>query len=285
MSAAKFTFKKLVGRSATGTACDFLSSATRLSKGKIKDAMNKGAVWIERKGGRFQRLRRATAEIHAGDRIELYYDDRLLALCPPQALLMEDRKDYSVWYKPAGLMAQGTMYGDHCSLMRLAELHFENNREVFLVHRLDREASGLMLIAHTGSAAAKLSELFQKNLVIKKYRIEVLGNVGERSMKGAIDLPLDGKKALTEFEVQSYQPHNNISTVNVIIKTGRLHQIRRHFATIGYPVMGDPKYGRGNKNSEGMRLVAYSLAFRCPFRNEIVEFTMKNEAAIQCSHE
>ncbi len=275
MSSAKFTLKKQVGRDEPGTVCDFLSSATGLSKGKIKDAMNKGAVWIGRKRGGLKRLRRATAEIRAGDRTEFYYDEELLALKPPQARLIEDRKDYSVWEKPAGLMAQGTMYGDHCSLLRQAEIFFGNSREVFLVHRLDREASGLMLIAHNRNAAARLSNLFQKNLITKRYWVEVLGNMLAKSDKGIIELPLDGKQALTEFAVEAYDPERNISAVDVIIKTGRLHQIRRHFDIIGHPVMGDPKYGTGNKNKEGMRLVAYALSFRCPCKDEVVEFNMR----------
>jgi tRNA pseudouridine32 synthase/23S rRNA pseudouridine746 synthase len=151
---------------------------------------------------------------------------------------------------------------------------FGNTREFFLIHRLDREAEGLMLIAHAKDAAARLSELFQKNLIIKKYRVEVLGNLGERSCKGIIDLPLDGKTALTEFEVESYNKDSNTSMVDITIKTGRLHQIRRHLEMIGFPVIGDPKYGKGNKNSEGMKLVAYSLRFRCPISNREVEYAI-----------
>ena len=254
--------------------CDFLVSETGLSKGRIKDAMNRGAVWIARKSGGLRRLRKATAEIRTGDRIELYYDEKLLAIKPPQARLIEDRRDYSVWHKPAGLMAQGTMYGDHCSLLRQSELYFRNNREVFLVHRLDREAAGLMLIAHAKDAAARLSELFQKNLVIKKYRVEVLGNPGEKNQNGTIDLRLDGKSAHTEFKVEYFDSQKNMSIVDVSIKTGRLHQIRRHFDMIGHAVMGDPKYGKGNKNKEGMKLVAYSLKFECPFKRQQVEYTL-----------
>ena len=129
-----------------------------------------------------------------------------------------------------------------------------------------------MLIAHTKKAAAELSEIFRNNLIIKKYRVEVLGNLAEKGSKGAIDLSLDGKTALTEYEVESYNPASDTSIVDVTIKTGRLHQIRRHFDMIAFPVMGDPKYGQRNKNSEGMKLVAYSLRFICPIRNTDVEY-------------
>ena len=274
MTVGKLTFKKSIGDSITGRVCDFLASATGLSKSRVKDAMNKGAVWVGNEKGSLRRLRKATAMLHTSLRIEFHYDEKLLALKPPQARLLEDRKDFSVWHKPVGLMAQGTMHGDHCSLLRQVELLFGNKREFFLVHRLDREAEGLMLVAHTRKAAAELSEIFRKNLIVKKYRVEVNGNLAGRSGKGTIDLPLDGKTALTEYEVESYDPLKKTTMADITIKTGRLHQIRRHLDMIGFPVIGDPKYGKGNKNSEGMQLVAYSLKFRCPIRKTDVEYNI-----------
>ena len=267
-------FRETVDLPAGETACEFLASGTGLSRGKVKDAMNKGAVWMRRRKGGLRRLRRATASVNKGDRIEFYYDEKLLSLKPPEAGCLSDRKHYSVWHKPPGLMAQGTMYGDHCSLLRQTELFFQSSREVFLVHRLDREASGLMLMAHSRVAAARLSALFQKNLIVKEYRAEVVGKAGEKGRHGNIAFPLDGKPSFTEFEVEVYNLERNTSIVNVRIKTGRLHQIRRHFAMIGFPVIGDPKYGKGNKNREGMKLQAVSLRFLCPFENREVEFAL-----------
>ncbi len=258
----------------SGTVCDFLAARSGLSKSKVKDAMNKGAVWVRKRKGGPKRLRRATAPLTAGDLLEFHYDEKLLSRVPPEAKCLNDQGQYSVWYKPAGLMAQGTPYGDHCSLLRQAELHLSPPREVFLVHRLDREASGLMLLAHSGEAAARLSELFRLNRIMKKYRVEVRGYIGERGRRGVIDQPLDGKPSLTEYEVEASDPESATSIALVIIRTGRLHQIRRHFDMIGHPVMGDPKYGTGNKNTKGMQLVAFSLSFRCPFRDREVEFTL-----------
>ena len=253
------------------TACDFLAAKTGLSKMKVKDAMNKGAVWIKKKGRR-QRLRKATTLLQTGAHIEMHYDEGLLSLVPPQPSLIRDQVHYSAWLKPSGLMAQGTMFGDHCSLLRQAELFFQMKRPVFLVHRLDRESDGIMLIAHSKEAAAMLSEIFRKKEIIKEYQVEVLGSLGEPGRKGTIDLQLDSKSAATDYEVISYDPERNISTVSAYIRTGRLHQIRRHFDMIGHPVMGDPKYGKGNKNKEGMKLTAASLKFRCPFSLREVEF-------------
>ncbi|HHO75512.1 MAG TPA: RluA family pseudouridine synthase [Deltaproteobacteria bacterium] len=252
-----------------GIASDVLAEHTGISKAKVKDAMNKGAVWLKRAKGRRMCLRRAKAQVVSGDTLELYYDPQLLALTPGRAECLADHDHYSVWYKPAGLLTQGTNFGDHCSLLRQAELYFVPRREVFLVHRLDREASGLVILAHSRTAAAKLSALFQQGLVEKHYRIEVLGDLSGKT-RGVIDLPIDTKEASTVFEVIKYDPGSHTSLVDVQIKTGRLHQIRRHFSMIGFPVMGDPRYGRGNKNEQGMMLEAVSLAFECPFLHKRV---------------
>ncbi len=268
----KIDLKKDVDSNETATAADFLTAESGLSKRKVKDAMIKGAVWLKRKKGGMNRLRRATAILNKGDHIELHYDEKILSIPPPSADCLSDRGNYSVWNKPPGMTAQGTLYGDHCSLIRHAELFFNSQRKVFLVHRLDREASGIMLIAHDKKTAAALSELLQKNLITKRYRAEVLGDLDDP--RGVIKFPLDEKPATTEYPVLSYDPERNISTVDISISSGRLHQIRRHFEMIGHPVMGDPKYGKGNKNTEGLKLTAVSLKFRCPVSGEEVEFSV-----------
>ncbi len=79
-----------------------------------------------------------------------------------------------------------------------------------------------------------------------------------------IQIPLDDKLAITEYKVGSYNSSSNTTRVDVIIRTGRKHQIRRHFEMIGFPVMGDSRYGKGNKNTEGMKLTATALEFECP---------------------
>lgn len=268
-----FIFRETVGDEGHPTACDFLASRTGLPKSRVKDAMNKGALRIKRNSTGLKRLRKAKAELKAGDRIEFYYDEKLLSLIPPRGVCLDDRIQYSVWYKPAGLLAQGTAFGDHCSLTRQVELFFPS-RKVYLVHRLDREAEGIMLIAHTSRAASRLSDLFRNSRITKKYVAEVSGKIGEPGARGKIDLPLDGKEAITSFEVESFDPQSSTSVVSLTIETGRLHQIRRHLQMTGHPVMGDPRYGKGNKNAHGMRLCAVSLQFVCPIQQKEVVFSL-----------
>jgi len=244
----------------------FLAAKSCLSRARIKDAMNKGAVWLKRKGMARRRLRKATFILKKGDALELHYDPKILAENPPEASCIKDYVDYSVWSKPAGLLTQGTEFGDHGTLLRQAELYFKLKRKVYPVHRLDREAKGLIMIAHTNKAAAELSRLFAEHRVIKRYQVEVLGVPDEK--EGIIDDPLDGKEAFSRYRVIAHNEEQGTSTLLVEIDTGRMHQIRRHLAGIGHPVMGDPRYGTGNKDGRPMRLTACELLCRCPITGE-----------------
>ncbi len=264
----KIIFKKAVGSGGPLQASDFLAANTGLPKARIKDAMNKGAAWSCRKGKGRERMRRATAALKPGDRVELFYDSALLSIEPPQAQCVMDRQHYSIWHKPAGLLTQGTEFGDHCSLLRQAETHFNPRRGAFPVHRLDREAQGLVIVAHTKQASAGLSNLFKGRDVIKRYRVEAFGKMEKG--EGTIEMPLDHKPAVTKYRVLSYDPDANTSSLMVEIETGRLHQIRRHLAAAGHPVMGDPRYGKGNKDGRPMRLTACEIVFICPFSSKEV---------------
>jgi len=140
---------------------DLLQRATGLSKQRIKLAMTQGAVWVTR-GRNTQRLRRAKRALRTGDELHLYYDAEILAESPVEPTLIADVGAYSVWRKPYGLRSQGSKWGDHCTVARWAERHLRPERPTFTVHRLDRAANGLILVAHSKAMAAALSELFQK---------------------------------------------------------------------------------------------------------------------------
>lgn len=264
---------RVVVKSATAVSVvDELAHHSGLSKIKVKDAMQKGAVWVKSSKQSASRVRRATSEVRAGDTIELYYDPDILSRTAPDAQLIWQCADYSVWYKPAGMLSQGTHYGDHLALLRFAERHLPKLRTAFLVHRLDREADGLMIIAHHRKAAHALSELFAAQKIEKRYCVVVKGQVAQSH--GQIDLPLDDKPALTLYLVIHYNEHANTTDLQVTIKTGRTHQIRRHFEAIGHPVLGDPKYGTGNKNAQGMQLTANYLEFQCPLTRAKQKFEL-----------
>ncbi len=250
------------------TLLQALLELTKFDETLLKSACEKGAVWIEDfKSKKKIRIRDWNLKLNLEDKLFFHFDPKVLSLpelVPPECLL-ED-KNYGVWFKDVGVVSQGTQFGDHTSLLRYLEKI--KKKEVYLVHRLDRETSGLMIFAYNSHAASKFSSLFQNHLIHKEYRAIVKGElpVGESRV---IDLNLDGKKAITKFT--SLEVHNNQTLLQLTIQTGRLHQIRRHLDQIGYPVMGDPKYGKNNKNKDGLKLLAYSLSFRDPWTDHQIQ--------------
>jgi len=245
---------------------DLLALHSGLSKRAVKDAMVKGAVWLIRPRGPRGRVRRASTVLRCEDRVELFYDAGLLARVPPPGRCLLQNSRYSVWLKPAGLLAQGSDYGDHCSLLRQVE-QARPRDDVHLVHRLDRETVGLMLLAHDREAAGLICGLFRSGAVVKRYRARVLGDVrASLGDSGLLDRAVDGRVARTEFRVLAVAAGG--TDVELTLVTGRTHQIRRQLAEAGHPVLGDPRYGRGNKNREGLMLVAHTLELDCPFQGQ-----------------
>jgi tRNA pseudouridine32 synthase / 23S rRNA pseudouridine746 synthase len=246
------------------TALDLLANGTGLSKQRIKDAMNKGAVWWTLKG-KTLRLRRATKVLYKGSKIQFFYDEQVLARKPLTAQKIYDAGRYSIWFKPPGMLAQGSQWGDHCSILRWVEVNDQApdtgaKRECFLVHRLDADASGLMIIAHDSQSAAKLSTLFQARDMRKSYQAWVIDDCVMPPQGMTLDYELDGKSAITHIKHLATAAHKTL--LDVQIETGRKHQIRRHLANIGHPIVGDRLYG--TKAPEGLQLLAYKLEFTCP---------------------
>ncbi len=250
-------------------AVELLARHCSLSRGRLKKAMKNGALWLER-GNRVQRLRRADRVLKPGDVLHLYYDARIQQQAPVEAVLIADEGDYSIWFKPPGMYSQGSKWGDHCSLPRWVEQHLKPQRNAFIVHRLDRAASGLMLLAHTKAAAAKLSGLFRTRGVTKRYRVKVRGHFCREII--CIDTPLDDKPARSCVVLLAYDQDRDQSLLEVDIETGRKHQIRRHLAGIGFPVVGDRLYGGGKEDD--LQLQSVYLAFNCPLKGQRREYRL-----------
>lgn len=256
------------------TAVDALSEASGLSKQRIKDAMAKGACWWTVKGKQV-RLRKAKRDVKAGTRLQLFYDETVLARKPQPADLLEDLGRYSVWIKPHGMLAQGSQWGDHCSLLRWAEVSLK--RPCFLVHRLDADAAGLMLIAHDSKAAGALSGLFSGRSAKKVYNARVTGLL--KADQRTLEAPIEGKPAISHITTLALDEQEQTSLVRVRIETGRKHQIRRHLAGIGHPIVGDRLYGRPAAVS--LQLLACCLEFECPIFRRRVLFQVPRERLLE----
>ncbi len=257
-------------------AVDILAQKSGLSKQKIKEAMVKGAVW-HTKGNKTLRIRRAKKVLHKGEALHVYYDPAVLNKLPPEPMLVADEQYYSVWNKPYGMLSQGSKWGDHCTIARWAETHLEPKRNSFIVHRLDRAANGLIVIAHQKNAAAALSKLFQERQVDKSYRIWVHGDFRNHSASDSsqisVESNIDGRHAKSLFQFVQYNEAKHYSELDVSIETGRKHQIRRHIAELGYPVVGDRLYGNAS-DYEDLQLSAYRLSFNCPFTKKTKSYLL-----------
>ncbi|MEI7482521.1 MAG: RNA pseudouridine synthase [Elusimicrobiota bacterium] len=188
----------------------------------------------------------------------------------PFEVIFED-DDYIVVNKPSGLL---TMPGRGPAAREknlLALLTQALKRPMYVVHRLDKDASGLIVFAKNEKAHRYFSIMFETKAIKKKYLVAVEGDVAPR--RGEIDKPIkpygsgrmgvgfDGKDSLTKYEV--LEQYKNSTLLEVQLITGRRHQIRVHMYYMKHPVIGDRLYGDQVKQAAYPRLMlhSYSLEF------------------------
>ena len=247
------------------TAIDVLATHTPLSRQQLKKAMHNGSVWLQSQHG-INRIRRAKKIVHMDDVLHIYYDSTIQSASPPAATLVADESNYSIWDKPCGMYSQGSKWGDHCTLYRWSECHLQPQRCAYPVHRLDRAASGLIIIAHDKKTTAALADMFKHHQISKQYRATVSGDISRLTVPYVIDLPLDDKPAESVIQQSEYHGDTDTSSLTIEIKTGRKHQIRRHLASLGHPIVGDRLYGSADSRQD-LQLRSVYIAFRCPLRH------------------
>lgn len=164
------------------------------------------------------------------------------------------------------MLSQGSKWGDHCTINRWVEKRLQPQRPAFVIHRLDRAATGLMIIAHRKKVAAYFAEQFRLRNVGKSYQAIVHGRFQDTK---TIDTPIEEKPALSHVSRISYDAATDESLLEVVIETGRKHQIRRHLAEAGFPIVGDRLFGdTADRSERNLCLSACQLSFLAPHDGE-----------------
>ncbi len=239
------------------------------------------------------RRMRSSYRVRPGDQIEMNVPPpKEITLCPepiPLDIVYED-EDLLVVNKPPGLVVHPAPGHQGGTLVNALLNHCPNLPGIGgylrpgIVHRLDKDTSGLLLVSKTDLAHQRLAAQLKARKIKRKYLALVHGEAKEE--EGLIDAPLGrdpknrkkiavvphGKEARTFYRVKKRFP--GYTLLEVELETGRTHQIRVHLAYAGYPVAGDPVYGfrRNLLNLPGQALHAYRLSFTHPRTGEFLSF-------------
>jgi 23S rRNA pseudouridine1911/1915/1917 synthase len=235
---------------------------------------------------------KASHKLNSGDRLTIRIPPPmpscLTAENIPLNIIYED-KDLLVVDKPAGMTVHPAPGHPSHTLVNAILAYFPdlptsgNLMRPGIVHRLDRDTSGLMLVAKNSVALNNLANQFKARAVVKAYLVLVRGHLSPES--GFIDAPIgrdlrnrkrmavvaEGREARTEYRVIKYV--GDCTLLEVRPETGRTHQIRVHLSAIGYPVVGDKTYGVKSALISRQFVHACRLGFKLPSSGQYVEFT------------
>ncbi len=195
----------------------------------------------------------------------------------PLEIVYEDNH-LAIIIKPAGIEVSGNKYHTIQNAL-IGNISPSNENDALKwprpVHRLDMPTTGLLIVAKTAYAIMKLGQDLENKKIQKRYRAVVAGNIPD---KGEIDIPINGKPALSSFVcIKRYHSLKMqwLSLVDLYPHTGRTHQLRIHLSEYGFPIVGDKKYTTGPLlKDKGLFLSAVGLKFNHPNSGKIIDVTM-----------
>lgn len=284
----------------------YLAEALDLSRTRVQRLLEAGAVVLEETGTP-PRTPRKSEPVESGWRFTVRVPEPeetgLVAQDLPLNIVFQDG-DLAVVDKAAGMVVHPAPGHREGTLVNALLFHLEDLSGVGgrlrpgIVHRLDRETSGLLVVAKTDRAHVALSEALRKRRVKRLYRAAIWGHLAETPV--VVDAPIGrdprnrkrmavvegGRRAVTRARVREDWPAAQL--LDVALKTGRTHQIRVHLAHLGHPVVGDPLYGAGGargisgptrrwaeqleRRTPRQFLHAAELAFHHPVSGELLHF-------------
>jgi 23S rRNA pseudouridine1911/1915/1917 synthase len=271
---------------AAGSRLDrFLAALPEIgSRAVAERLLSEGGVLVDGRG------RPKSHKLAGGEELEFEPPVAQLSTLEPQTMDLEipyEDEHLLIVDKPAGLVVHPAPGHSHGTLVHgLLAYDVEGGEEPErpgIVHRLDRDTSGLLVVARSAEAHRRLQEMVQAREVTREYLALVVGR--PRSRRGTIDAPIgrdrhdalrhsldtdSPREAVTHFEVEELLRRHSL--LRVSLETGRTHQIRVHLAAIDLPVAGDPVYGRpADLGLERQFLHAQRLAFQHPVTGEQVD--------------
>lgn len=205
--------------------------------------------------------------IKGGETISLSIPDAPVSkktLIFPLKVLFED-EHLAVIHKPAGILVSGNSFKTiaHALAQNLQPSALSDATIPQPVHRLDYATTGALLTGKTSSGIRALNALFASGKVHKTYYAVAIGAMQQ---EGTISSEIEGKAAQSDYRIIESVPSERFGQLNLVElkpKTGRRHQLRKHLASIGHPILGDTTYGTEGQilKGQGLYLHAYSLEF------------------------
>ena len=273
----------------TGERIDsFLSGKTEFTRTRIQQLIKDKNITVNGKATK------SSYKIEENDEIAIEVPEAETTEIKPENIKIDivyEDSDIAVINKQAGLVVHPAHGHYSGTLVNAILYHIKDlsgiNGEIRpgIVHRLDKDTSGLIVIAKNDKVHTTLTEMFQEKKIKKTYLAILKGKLNktegkvvtqigrdknDRKKMTVIDDITKGKNAITNYKVVS---QNNLFTlVKVNIETGRTHQIRVHMRHLGYPILGDSVYGRKD-NEKRQMLHAYKLEFLHPVTGHQMEFT------------
>ena len=272
-----------------------LADLTELSRSQANEAIKNGNILVNGKAVK------AKYSVKEGDLVTydlpepevLEYEAEDI----PLDIVYED-DDVAVVNKPQGMVVHPSVGHTSGTLVNALMYHIHDLSSINgvvrpgIVHRIDKDTSGLLMIAKNDRSHQALAEELKDKKSLRKYLAIVHGNISND--RGVIEAPIGrsekdrkkqavtakGKPAVTHFKV--LERFGNYTLVELTLETGRTHQIRVHMAYIGHPVAGDPLYGpRKTLKGNGQFLHAQTLVFTHPTTGESLRFSVEPPAIFQ----
>lgn len=258
-----------------------LTALSPMSRTRVKELLGRGHVQVN--GGTVTQF---DHPLKPGDRVELSKSASPRKRDPNDAIVYEDDA-VIVIDKPAGLLSVATEKEKLDTAFARLSAHLEERRagRPFVVHRLDRDTSGLLLFARTPEVRDQLQAAWEK--VEKRYLAVVEGTpqpaegtvrnflLEGRDLRVRVVAQGGGEAKLAVSRYRVLHSVNGLSLVEVVLETGRKHQIRVHLAGLGCPVAGDKLYGARTDPAKRLALHAWKLAFDHPASGKRVELEAK----------